>query len=450
MEQMSMFDTGSEQNAREDTTLSPLASRLRPETLEEYCGQEHIIGKGHILRDQLERGQVSSMIFWGPPGVGKTTLARIIARKAHAAFVEFSAVTSGIREVKEVMARAEENRLMGQKTILFADEIHRFNKAQQDAFLPYVERGSIILIGATTENPSFEINSALLSRCRVFILKPLSEEDLLHLLRHALTSPKGFGNMAVSVTDSQLQQMARFSAGDARGALNTLEICVLNGKLDGQGIIHVEDTTLADAMNRRSLLYDRNGEEHYNMISALHKSMRNSDPDAAVYWCMRMLDGGEDPLYIARRLVRFASEDIGMADSHALPLAISVFEACHKLGVPECDVHLTHAVVYLSMAPKSNALYVACERAKQDIRTRPADPVPLQIRNAPTQLMKNADYGKGYEYAHDTEEKLTRMVCLPDALAGTRYYEPGVMGEEKAVRERLDDILAWKARTETP
>ena len=440
VEQMSMFDVPEKQNE----SLSPLASRLRPDTLDDYCGQQHLIGKGHILRQLIDRGQVSSMIFWGPPGVGKTTLARIIAHTAKAEFVEFSAVTSGIKEVKEVMQRAEHNRLLGQKTLLFADEIHRFNKAQQDAFLPFVEKGSIILIGATTENPSFEINSALLSRCKVFILKPLSESDLLQLLHHAMSSPKGFGNMHVEVTQEQLASIARFANGDARTALNTLEVCVLNGRLDENGGVHVEDETLADAMNRRSLLYDRNGEEHYNMISALHKSMRNSDPDAAVYWCMRMLDGGEDPLYIARRLVRFASEDIGMADSHALPLAISVFEACHKLGMPECDVHLTHAVVYLSMAPKSNALYMACEHAKADIRSRPADPVPLQIRNAPTRLMKELDYGKGYEYAHDTEEKLTRMVCLPDALEGTRYYLPGDQGEEKAVHSRLDDILAWK------
>ena len=442
MEQMSMFDSPDEQRE----SLAPLASRLRPDTLDDYCGQQHLIGKGHILRQLIDRGQVSSMIFWGPPGVGKTTLARIIARTAKAEFVEFSAVTSGIKEVKEVMQRAEHNRMLGQKTLLFADEIHRFNKAQQDAFLPFVEKGSIILIGATTENPSFEINSALLSRCKVFILKPLSEADLFRLLQHALTSPKGFGSMQVFVTDEQLHSIAGFSNGDARTALNTLEVCVLNGRLDENGGIHVEDTTLADAMNRRSLLYDRNGEEHYNMISALHKSMRNSDPDAAVYWCMRMLDGGEDPLYIARRLVRFASEDIGMADSNALPLAISVFEACHKLGMPECDVHLTHCVVYLSMAPKSNSLYMACEHAKSDIRSRPADPVPLVIRNAPTKLMEDLEYGKGYEYAHDTEEKLTRMVCLPDALAGTRYYLPEDQGDEQRVHTRLDEILEWKSR----
>ena len=443
MEQISMFGAPQSQDGDQ---LSPLASRLRPETLEEYCGQQHLIGKGHILRDLIEKGQVASMIFWGPPGVGKTTLARIIAKKANAAFVEFSAVTSGIREVKEVMAKAEENRLLGRKTILFADEIHRFNKAQQDAFLPFVERGSIILIGATTENPSFEINSALLSRCRVFILRPLSEEDLMKLLQHALKSPKGFGNMDVHITGEQLSSIARFSAGDARGALNILELAVLNARLEGDGSLHVEDTVLADAMNRRSLLYDRNGEEHYNMISALHKSMRNSDPDAAVYWCMRMLDGGEDPLYIARRLVRFASEDIGMADSHALPLANAVFDACHRLGMPECDVHLTHAVVYLSMAPKSNALYVACEQAKADIRNSPAEPVPLQIRNAPTRLMEEAGYGKGYAYAHDFEEKLTPMVCLPDSLAERQYYEPGTSGDEAAVRARLDEIRKWKEK----
>ena len=438
MDQLSLFDEPVREQA-------PLASRLRPETLEEYVGQQHLIGPGKILRLLIERDQVSSMIFWGPPGVGKTTLARIIARRTRAEFVEFSAVTSGIREVKEVMSRAEENRRLGQRTILFADEIHRFNKAQQDAFLPFVERGSIILIGATTENPSFEINAALLSRCKVFILKPLTEEDLTALLHQALTSPKGLGGTRVRVEEDQLAAIARFAAGDARTALNTLEMAVLNGDMDADGSVTVNARVLADAMNRRSLLYDKNGEEHYNLISALHKSMRNSDPDAAVYWLCRMLDGGEEPLYIARRLVRFASEDVGLADPDALPMAVSVYQACHYLGMPECDVHLTHAVVYLAMAPKSNALYAACEQAKADIREKPAEPVPLQIRNAPTRLMKELDYGKGYQYAHDTEEKLTRMVCLPDSLAGRRYYLPTSQGREEAVRRRLEEILRWKA-----
>ena len=384
------------------------------------------------------------MIFWGPPGVGKTTLARIIAKMTQADFIEFSAVTSGIKEVRSVMDRAEESRKMGMRTLLFIDEIHRFNKAQQDAFLPYVEKGSIILVGATTENPSFEINSALLSRCKVFVLKALEVEDLCRLLHHALTSPKGLGSMQVDMGEEEIAAVARFANGDGRTALNTLEMAVLNGEVSGDGTVHVTEEVLAQCMNRRSLLYDKNGEEHYNLISALHKSMRNSDPDAAVYWLCRMLDGGEDPLYIARRLIRFASEDVGMADSNALQVAVAAYQACHFLGMPECDVHLTHAVVYLSMTAKSNALYMACEMAKKDVRTLPAEPVPKQICNAPTRLMKELDYGKNYEYAHDTEEKLTRMQCLPDSLAGRRYYRPGVQGREKAVKERLEQILAWK------
>ena len=435
--QMSLFDD------REQS--SPLASRLRPETLDEYVGQQHLIGKGKILRQLIERDQISSMIFWGPPGVGKTTLARIIAKQTQAEFVEFSAVTSGIKEIKEVMQQAENNRRYGIRTLLFADEIHRFNKAQQDAFLPWVEKGSIILVGATTENPSFEINSALLSRCKVFILKALETADLMQLLDHALKSPKGFGNLELSIEEAQLTAIAGFSNGDARTALNTLEMAVLNGKMNAQGVLCVDDEVLAQCMNRRSLLYDKNGEEHYNLISALHKSMRNSDPDAAVYWMCRMLDGGEEPLYIARRLVRFASEDIGMADSNALSVAVSAYQACHFLGMPECDVHLTHAVVYLSMAPKSNSLYRACEACKADIREMPAEPVPLQICNAPTGLMKELHYGEGYVYAHDTEEKLAKMQCLPDALSGRRYYEPGSEGAEKQVKERLEKILRWKA-----
>ncbi len=438
MEQLSLFDMDTE-----NRTFAPLASRLRPQDLSEYVGQKHLLGPGKMLQKLIDGDQISSMIFWGPPGVGKTTLARILAGKTKADFVDFSAVTSGIKEIKEVMARAEKSRHMGIRTVLFVDEIHRFNKAQQDAFLPYVEKGSIILIGATTENPSFEINAALLSRCRVFVLKALEEDDLVEMLRRALTDPRGYGNERVDITDDQLKVIARFANGDARTALNTLEMAVLNGEMSAEKIT-VTDESLSQCITRRSLLYDKNGEEHYNMISALHKSMRNSDPDAAVYWLCRMLDGGEEPLYIARRLIRFASEDVGMADPQALPLAVSVYQACHFNGMPECDVNLTHAVVYLSMAPKSNALYVACERAKKDVKELPAAPVPLQIRNAPTKLMADLDYGKGYQYAHDTEEKLTKMICLPDELADRIYYEPTTQGKENAVRERLDKIREWK------
>ena len=440
MEQFSLFDMGDRL-----PSSSPLAARLRPETLQEYVGQKHLLGPGKLLRNLIEKDQVSSMIFWGPPGVGKTTLARIIANRSKAEFVDFSAVTSGIKEIRAVMESADKGAGLGRRTFLFVDEIHRFNKAQQDAFLPYVEKGSIVLIGATTENPSFEINSALLSRCRVFVLRALTEEEILELLRHALTSKKGLGDMRIEIGEEELNVIARFANGDGRTALNTLEMAVLNSDLLPDGTIRVTKEVLFECTNRRSLLYDKKGEEHYNLISALHKSMRNTDPDAAVYWMSRMLDGGEDPLYIARRLVRFAAEDIGMADPQALPLAVACYQACQFLGVPECDVHLTEAVVYLSMAPKSNALYKARLAARDDIEKAPAEPVPLQIRNAPTRLMAELDYGKGYVYAHDTEEKLSAMKCLPDSLSDRRYYLPTDEGREKETREKLEQVLRWKA-----
>ena len=435
MQQMTLFDN--------NRVTTPLASRLRPDSLDEFVGQEHLVGQGKILRQLIERDQISSMIFWGPPGVGKTTLASIIAGKTKSEFINFSAVTSGIKEIKEVMNRAEQSRRVGMRTVLFVDEIHRFNKAQQDAFLPYVERGSIILIGATTENPSFEINAALLSRCRVFVLKALEEKDLIKLLRHALESPAGFGGQNVKITDNAVRAVAAFANGDARTALNTLEMAVLNGEISAEGIT-VTDEGLEQCISRKSLLYDKTGEEHYNLISALHKSMRNSDPDAAVYWMMRMLEGGENPLYIARRLIRFASEDVGMADSNALQVAVAAYQACHFLGMPECDVHLTHAVVYLSMAPKSNALYTACEACKKDVRTLRAEPVPMQIRNGVTGLMEELGYGKGYEYAHDTEEKLTHMQCMPDSLKDRTYYHPTEQGDEKKAAERLEEIRKFR------
>lgn len=423
----------------------PLASRMRPRTLEEFVGQEHLLGEGKILRQLIDQDRISSMIFWGPPGVGKTTLARIIAGRTHANFIDFSAVTSGIKEIREVMQRAEENRRFGERTILFVDEIHRFNKAQQDAFLPFVERGSIILIGATTENPSFEINSALLSRCKVFVLQALSPEDLQTLLRHALTDPRGFGGESVQIAGDMLAMIANFANGDARTALNTLEMAVLNGERTSAGVV-VGPEILKQCLSKKSLLYDKNGEEHYNLISALHKSMRNSDPDAAIYWLARMLEGGEDPLYIARRLIRFASEDVGMADSRAIEIATAVYQACHFIGMPECSVHLTHAVTYLSLAPKSNALYMAYETAKRDALEMLDEPVPLQIRNAPTRLMKDLHYGEGYQYAHDTEDKLTTMQCLPDALQGRKYYIPTAQGSEVRVQERLRQIEQWRAQ----
>lgn len=435
MEAMSLF---------ENNLSQPLAARLRPKTLEEYVGQTHLLGKGKVLRRLIESDQISSMIFWGPPGVGKTTLARIIANTTKAAFIDFSAVTSGIKEIRSVMQKAEENRRYGEKTIVFVDEIHRFNKAQQDAFLPFVEKGSIILIGATTENPSFEVNSALLSRCKVFVLQELKTEELVQLLKRALADEKGFGTQKINIAEELLEMIAVFANGDARTALSTLEMAVLNGDMDAGGATTVTRETLEQCTSKKSLLYDKTGEEHYNLISALHKSMRNSDPDAAVYWLARMLEAGEDPLYIARRVTRFASEDIGLADPKALEIAVAAYHACHFIGMPECSVHLTQAVVYMSVAPKSNALYMAYEHAKRDAAKMLAEPVPLVIRNAPTKLMQELNYGKGYQYAHNTEEKLTNMQCLPDSLLGTEYYQPTTQGLEAHIKARLDEIKRWK------
>lgn len=435
MEQLSLFDDRSHSN--------PLASRLRPRTLDEFVGQKHLIGKGRILRQLIDQDQISSMIFWGPPGVGKTTLARIIAGRTRASFIDFSAVTSGIKEIKAVMAQAEQDRHMGVRTLLFVDEIHRFNKAQQDAFLPYVEKGSIILIGATTENPSFEINAALLSRCKVFVLQALTVDDLTELLQNALSSPQGFLQQNVMIEPDMVRTIAEFANGDARTALNTLEMAVLNGEISADGM-KVTREVLEQCISRKSLLYDKNGEEHYNIISALHKSMRNSDPDAALYWLSRMLEAGEDPLYVARRLIRFASEDVGIADSQALSVAVAAYQASHFIGMPECNVNLAQAVVYLSMAPKSNALYMAYESCKRDALNTLAEPVPLVIRNAPTGLMKELHYGEGYQYAHDLEEKVSTMQCLPDALKDREYYRPTDEGAERAVKEKLDRVKAWK------
>lgn len=423
----------------------PLAARLRPQNLEEFVGQTHLLGEGKVLRRLIENDQISSMIFWGPPGVGKTTLARIIANSTRSEFIDFSAVTSGIKEIRTVMQQAEENRRFGERTIVFVDEIHRFNKAQQDAFLPFVEKGSIILIGATTENPSFEVNSALLSRCKVFVLQPLATDDLVTLLERALRDPRGFGTQNISMPEDVLDLIANFANGDARTALSTLEMLVLNGDADGDTVT-VSREILEQCISKKSLLYDKGGEEKYNLISALHKSMRNSDSDAAVYWLARMLEAGEDPLYVARRITRFASEDVGLADPRALEMAVAAYQACHFIGMPECTVHLTQAVVYLSLAPKSNALYTAYNAARRDALSQMAEPVPLVLRNAPTRLMKELDYGKGYQYAHDAEDHLTAMQCLPDSLADRTYYHPTDQGLEPRFKARLDQIRDWKNR----
>lgn len=436
MQQESLF---ANQNNDDDNT--PLANRVRPTTLEEFVGQKHLIGDKKILREIIDQDKIPSLIFWGPPGVGKTTLAEIIAKKTKANFITFSAVTSGINDIKKVMKEAELNREMGQKTIVFIDEIHRFNKAQQDAFLPFVEKGSITLIGATTENPSFEINSALLSRCKVFVLKSLTQDDLVELLKNTLNNPKAF-KKEVDIQNDTLQLIAAYANGDARVALNTLEMAVINSQTkDDKITVNIDD--IRQLLNTKSLRYDKNGEEHYNIISALHKSMRNSDTDSAIYWTTRMLEGGEDPLYIARRLVRFASEDIGLADTNALNVAINTFQACQFLGMPECNVHLIECVIYLSVAPKSNAAYKALLKAQKDVKKYGNLPVPLQIRNAPTKLMKNLGYGKDYKFAHDYQDKLTTMQTVPDEVLGHQYYSPTEQGREKLFKQRIDYIKNW-------
>ena len=441
---MSLFDTSPIAAASGRARQAPLAERMRPHTLDEYVGQEHLLGPGKPLRLAIESDDATSMIFWGPPGTGKTTLAQIIARMTQASFIEFSAVLSGIKEIKQVMVEAEKAAGFGSRTILFVDEIHRFNKAQQDAFLPYVERGTIRLIGATTENPSFEIIAALLSRCRVYTLVALTEEQIVSLLQRALAdAERGLGASGVEADEDALATIASYSSGDARNALNAIEVAAKIAQGRGERVI--TKAIAAEALQRRVLLYDKKGEQHYDIISALHKSVRNSDPDAALYWLGRMLEAGEDPMYVARRVVRMAVEDIGLAAPEALNLCLSAKDAMHFLGHPEGELALAQAVVYLALAPKSNAVYTAYGAVKADIEATAAEPVPLHLRNAPTKLMKDLDYGRDYQYAHDVEGRVADMECLPPSLAGRRYYQPTGEGREKLLAQRIDEIARIKA-----
>ncbi len=443
---MSLFQPIPNADAPADRTR-PLADRMRPRTLEEFVGQEQLVGPGKPLHTQIERDDTGSLIFWGPPGTGKTTLAKIIARMTKADFIEFSAVLVGIKEIKQVMADAERARQYGTRTIVFIDEIHRFNKAQQDAFLPHVEKGNIRLMGATTENPSFEINSALLSRCRVYVLKPLTEDHIVDLLKRALAdSERGLGEMHVAASDDVLKKIASYTSGDARSAYNVLEVAAGLARGNAGTRAEITDEIVRDALQKRILLYDKTGEEHYNLISALHKSVRNSDPDASLYWLGRMLEAGEDPLYVARRVVRMAVEDIGLADPNALSLCMAARDAVDFIGMPEGNLALAQAVVYLSVAPKSNALYTAYGDVQQDVEQTAAEAVPLHLRNAPTGLMKGLGYGHGYQYAHDVEGKVANMQCLPDNLRDRVYYRPTSEGIEKRIRERLEEIRRQRSR----